>query len=383
VTADDPSRRGSRGVADATVAIAAASLVLFAWTADRPWWETHVLPLSCATRPWQLHAFGAVRVAALVGAATLVAVVRPKLRGDLVGAVARTGIAAVLAVGVAALALGSRGSGARVPPEVPAIRPDEHLGRVLEPSRTGEVQRGGRTIRFAVNALGLRARTEDDLPDRARPSILVVGESIAQGYAVPYEESPPYLVEQATGVPTIDAAVSAYASDQAYRRMTEVLALFERPLAVVTFVVPLQVQRSVERWREHLAVGPGGALEVVSPDHGLLRSLRLFEVLDRVGPHTREALDVTRAIVAATARDARGRGAFPLFVATNFREPCLHDASGESSLAHQLFEGLDVPYVSVDLDPAWGVPGDGHPDVRGSRALADAIVAKLRGAHVL
>jgi SAM-dependent methyltransferase len=385
-----PPDRRARRIVEAGVVIGAIACAAASWLIDRWWWEEHVLPLHCAVRPWEVEAPRVVRVLGLVVAAALLLVVRPLL-GAWVGRDARQALGAVLRIGVAALlALVSTEAILRVthPPaaplsDVPAIVADPHLGRALAASRTSETQRGGRTVAFAVNALGLRARSEGDLPDLSRPSILVAGESIAQGYAVNYDESAPYLVEQSTGVPTLNAGVSAYANDQVYRRMREVLDRLERPLAVVTFVVPLQIRRDVDYRRERLAPREDGSLAIVPPASPRVQSLRLFDLFDHVGPHSGEAFEVARAVISATAKDVRQRGAFPLFLATNFGEPCLHDESGESSLAHHLFAGLNVEHVSVDLDPAWSVPGDGHPDVRGSRALADAIVRELRKAQVL
>ncbi len=381
--------RYARVVVEVAATLAGVALAVFTARADRSWWEAHVLVLHCTTRPWEPVAARASRVAALGIAAIAVVVARPRL-GRWVGrdarrafgTVARVAVAAALAMGVSELILRSKRRPVAAP-DVPATRPDAHLTRVLVPSRTTETTRGGRTISFAVNALGLRARREDDLPDLSRPAILVVGESIAQGYAVPYEESPPYLVERATGVPTLNAAVSAYANDQAYRRMKEVLDRLEHPLAVVSFVVPLQIQRNVDYRRERLALGADGSLTVVPPAPVFVRQSRLFDLFDRIAPQTDTAFELARAIVAATAKDVRARGAFPLFVATNFGAPCLHDESGESSLAHHLFSGLGVTHVSVDLDPSWSVPEDGHPDVRGSSALADAIATELRRAKAL
>ncbi len=387
MSASTEGSRTARVAVEGAAAAASVLLAALAWRADRAWWEIHVSPASCMTHPWEPRALTVARWATVAVAVALAAAARPRLgrrvgrdaRGAL-GATVRVALAAVLAVGAAELVVRSARRTSPLPPDVPAVQPDPHLGRVLVPSRTTVAVRGGRSISFAVNALGLRARSEDDMPDPSRPHLLLAGESVAQGYAVPYEESPAYLVEQETGVSTLAVSVSAYANDQVYQRTKQILSVVAHPLAVVTLVVPLQIARNVDPRRERLALLDDGSLATVPPS---TRGLRILELLDRVLPHGREALDVARAIVTATAKDARDRGAFPLFVATNFREPCLHDESGESSLAHRLFEGLDVTHVSVDLDPAWEVQGDGHPDVRGSRALASAIAAVLRDAGVL
>jgi hypothetical protein len=36
-----------------------------------------------------------------------------------------------------------------------------------------------------------------------------------------------------------------------------------------------------------------------------------------------------------------------------------------------------LPYVMVEIDPAWHVPWDRHPDARASRAIAAAIAERL------
>ncbi len=387
MTTGDANRYARIGI-ELAVTLAGVAFAALAWRADPAWWEQHVLELHCTTRPWEPGAALATRVGMLAVAALIVLAARPRLgrwvgkdAGHAIGAVGRASVAVVLALVVSELLLRSQNRPPGV--DVPATRPDPHLSRVLVPSSTTETVRGGRAISFAVDALGLRARRQDDRPDLSHPTLLVAGESIALGYAVPFEESAPYLVEQATGVQTLNASVSAYANDQVYRRMKEVLDLLAHPLAVVTFVVPPQIERNVDYRRERFVLGADGSLTVVAPATGFLRQSRLFELFDRIAPHSDAAFELARAIVVATAKDARARGAFPLFVATNFRVPCQHDESGESSLAHRLFAGLGVTHVSVDLDPRWSVPEDGHPDVRGSRALADAIVAELRRAKVL
>jgi hypothetical protein len=80
------------------------------------------------------------------------------------------------------------------------------------------------------------------------------------------------------------------------------------------------------------------------------------------------ALRLTRAILEATVREARLHGARPLFVAPLF-EP-------EPELVRELLEGL--PHVAVRLAPERIMPWDGHPDPRGARQIADAIVAALQ-----
>jgi hypothetical protein len=37
-----------------------------------------------------------------------------------------------------------------------------------------------------------------------------------------------------------------------------------------------------------------------------------------------------------------------------------------------------LEFVRVDLDPAWRLPGDRHPDAKAARAMTEAIATRLR-----
>jgi hypothetical protein len=37
-----------------------------------------------------------------------------------------------------------------------------------------------------------------------------------------------------------------------------------------------------------------------------------------------------------------------------------------------------VAYVFVELDPAWRIPWDRHPDARAAHAMADAVARAIR-----
>jgi lysophospholipase L1-like esterase len=375
-------------VVETTVALVGVSLVAWALGADRLWWEEHVFVLDCATGQLDMCAIFAGRIFAALAGVLLVVFVRARLARRVAIAPRRALAAAGRMAAATALALVVGEAFLRLVAkplsldDVPLLRADAHLAIALRPNTSSAIVRGGRELDFAVDALGLRVKDPTEMPDLARPSILVAGESVAQGYSVRYEDSVPSLVQEATGLPTLNSGVATYASDQAYRRMQEILPLLAHPVAVVTFVVPVQIERNVSPRREHLELGAGGALTVVPPAPPIVRDMQLLRLFGLVGPHDGAAVRIARAIYVETAKEVRARGAYPLFVFTNFRAPCLHDDSGESSLAHRLFAGLDVPHVSVDIDPAWQVPDDGHPDARGDRALAAAIVGALGKAGV-
>jgi hypothetical protein len=85
-------------------------------------------------------------------------------------------------------------------------------------------------------------------------------------------------------------------------------------------------------------------------------------------------IGVTREVLLATADLARARGAVPLLLVPQFtpEEPL------ERVLRRRILDDAGLPYLLVELDPAWRVPGDAHPDARADHAMAVAIVSQLR-----
>ena len=77
------------------------------------------------------------------------------------------------------------------------------------------------------------------------------------------------------------------------------------------------------------------------------------------------------------AQLARQRGATPLFLIPSLGPPRPLAAHPEAWIIRNLFEARKLPYLLVDLDPAWTLPGDGHPDPRATRKLATAIARAL------
>jgi hypothetical protein len=82
---------------------------------------------------------------------------------------------------------------------------------------------------------------------------------------------------------------------------------------------------------------------------------------------------VTREVLRATTALARSRGATPLIVVPQFAP----ETPGERALRARIFDGTGLPVVQVELDGRWRIPGDGHPDARAARAIADEIVNRL------
>jgi hypothetical protein len=383
------ARPAALGAMLAGLAVGAA-LLAWAASADPHWAERHVLTSRCATNEgeWVL-ARGARWVAAAVGLAALAlapALARrarpapPHLgRGSVVGVA--LAIAASLVVTELYLRHLHDRLAPRAPPERDAAmtRVDARLGWAHVPGRTTWARVGGRAVAYAIDADGDRAASADHVAPRAARAVLFAGESIAFGYGLPWDETFPAQVAQRLGVEAVNLAVIGYGSDQAYLRVVDALPRSPAPLAVVTLFVPEQVKRNVDPWRPRLVLGPDGALSGAPPEGGP----RLLRLVQQLPYHGDDALRVTAAVLRATAAAARARGAFPLFVVTNYGPPCRHEAGREAFVVDELFVRQGLPFVRVDLGPEDRLPGllEGHPNQRGTRKLADAVEQALR-AHL-
>jgi hypothetical protein len=95
-------------------------------------------------------------------------------------------------------------------------------------------------------------------------------------------------------------------------------------------------------------------------------------------------LEIARDVIRATASEARRRGAYPLFVLTNWGPACLPaENGGPPPVEDDLFRGLDAPHLRVDLDAAWWDAAIHHPDAKAHRVLAERIVDALARAGVV
>ena len=370
--------------------LAGAALVAWAFAADARWAERHVLGAYCATSrgewvlaraaPWLAAALGLVAIWKLAPSAARLAGRFSARRHA--GPLARIALAVLAALGVgelAARALHERLMlGVRIAPleaGAPMTRVDPRLGWAYVPARTTWVESGDRQVAYAIDADGDRAAASGDRPDPGRPTVLFAGESIAFGYGLPYDETFPRLVGRDLGVQAVNLAVVGYGSDQAHLRVLDALPRFSRPLAVVSLFVPGQIARNVDPWRTRLGRGPDGALVAVPASRGP-NVARLLRQLPYRGD---EPLRVTAAILRATAEAARARGAYPLFVVTNYGPACVREDGEEAWVVEELFVRQALPFVRVDLDPEDLLPGllERHPSARGTRKIAAAVERAL------
>jgi hypothetical protein len=364
------------------VAGAGLGLLLCAWRADRHWFELHLTAWHCAQEPSQLADATRLRVLLAVAGVVVLLLARPAGRKagtrparELLGWVARIGLAVVLALAVSECAL------RRVTPKKDEPlhfeadpEPDPRYGWRPIPSHVSEVVVGSRTVRFAIDAAGDRVRSLDEPVDPARPTILLGGESVAAGFGLPYEETAAASVAERLGVQVADVAVSAVADDMATLRLVDNLPRFEHLLAAVTVVVPVTYDRNVWTDRPHVQPNDDGTFTLLPRGRPPLRLVTLFENI--TGYRTDEGLRRARAMLVASARASRARGVFPLFVLVSW-PACLPDETGAPSIDRTTFEGLDLAHVRVDLETARFDALTYHPDALGQRRIADAIVAGL------
>jgi hypothetical protein len=375
----------ARVVAEIAVALIGIALLACAIGADQAWLDQHFLPsFVTARRTFVLAATIARVVTAALGAA-LALVVRSRVgrfvarvgAGTLFADAARVSLAVALALGTSEFVL--RHTFQRAVEEVPADQVpfrhrDPRLGWTFVPERTGRDTVGGRVIEYAFDAAGYRVRRADHPVDPERPTLVFTGESIMVGHGLTWDESVPAQVEAVLGTQSANLAVHGFANDQAYLRLLAELPRFRQPIAVVSLFTPALFDRNLDDDRPHL--GPG--LVWLPPEP----RWRLAAVAKQTLPYRSEqtierAIAVTREVLLATVELARARGAVPLILVPQFapEEPV------ERILRRRILDETGLPYVWVELDPSWRVPGDSHPDARAAHAMAVAVAARLRGSQ--
>jgi len=370
-----------RGIVGAAIAVPAVFLIGFAAIANHAWFERHVLVPAYRLPPpaWTLPV---VRIGATALGLGLAACAWAAARRATAGGVARVATALVLSVCASELVLRRL---QRPEPEMPNPRlewilgvEDPRTGWAFVPHRTMVLPPHGtqRRARYAIDAHGDRAATQDFVEDPQAPTILITGESTAVGHGLEWPQTFAARVSEKMHVQVVNVAEGGYGSDQAHLRAVDALPRFAHPLAVVTIVLPVQLHRNIQDDRPRLVVR-GDALVVEPASRSPFRLRQVF--VDEV-PYLSEArlqasLRLTRSILHATADAARRRGALPLFVLTSIGPPRPPRERPEAFVVDALLD--DLPHVVVDIDPSELIPRDGHPDAAGAARIADAIVESL------
>ena len=371
-------RSRARLIAEVAVAVVGAALVILALAANQTWLDRHVLPSFFLPRRWYVTVETVVRVTIVAIGILLVVVVRPRVRRLESLTPARAlpiAIAALLAVGAGELVLRlthMRPIGWLVDETEPRRRPDPRLGWTLVPNRTGRSSIGGRSVEYAIDPAGYRVPSVDQPVDPERPTILFTGESVMFGEGLTWDESIPGEVGRLMDVQSANLAVHGFGSDQAFLRLRMELPRFRRPVAIVSLFMTALFGRNLDRERPHLA--PGLRWMPAEP-RSRLASLAILLVPYRSSDTVDRGVTMTREVLQATIDLARARHATPLVVVPQLGP----EDELERSLRRRVLDEAHVPYVLVETDATWRLPGDLHPNARAARMIAEAIAARLRG----
>lgn len=375
------SKAGFPNAKVAEVALASLGIALLVCGAatNQRWLDQHFLPTFNIGRALYVRIETAIRVVMATIGVTLATVARRRIAA-VIGqdplVVFSSVAAAILALAASELVL----SHLRVPApewlvhgEEPRRQADRRLGWTLVPFRVGHLAAGGRTVEYAIDRSGYRARTPDDSVDPARPTIVFVGESIIFGEGLTFDESIPAQVTGLTGLQSANLGVGGYSNDQAFLRLQQELPRFSRPVAVVSLFMPVLFGRNLDDGRPHL--GPG--LTWQPPVHHA-RLVLLGRVLV---PYRRELTIVngiahTRDVLRATEDLARARGAAPLLIVPQIGA----EDPREAALRRRVLDDGGIPYIPVPIDCSWTIsPEDRHPDATGAHAIALAVARAYDG----
>ena len=371
----DVSSSIARVITEVVILTIAVVLLAGAIGANQSWLDRHFMPSFLFPHEWYVRVETSARVALAAVGAWLV-LVAPRVGRWAARAPAQTlhiTIAAVLALGMSEPALRRAHLGPAEwlrPDEEPRRRADPRLGWAFVPARTGHATIGGRVVDYSIDAAGYRVRRVEEPVDPERPTILFAGESVMFGEGLTWEESVPAQVGAMMGTQVANLAVHGFGNDQALLRLQTELPRFRRPVAVVSLFMTALFGRNLDSERPHL--GPG--LVWLPGDHRWrLESLARLLVPYHSDDAIERGITVTGEVLHATSAVARARGATPLIVVAQFgREEGIQQA-----LRRRIVDD-SVPNVFVEIDPAWRLPWDRHPDARAAHAIAESIAARLR-----
>ena len=377
MTSNARERAVTRLVVELLVFLIGAACIAIAIGANQRWLDRHFLPSFLWPRHWYALIETSVRVG--VGALGAWVVTGARTRA---GRLARREPALAVNVAIAvALALGASEVALKYvkiqpaewlfPEEEPRRQPDARLGWTFVPSRSGHKTIGGRDITYTFDSHGYRVGSLDEQVDPDRPAILFTGESVMVGEGLTWAESVPARVSAALGIQSANLAVHGYSTDQSYLRLEADLPRFRKPVAVVALFMTGLFGRNFDRDRPHLL---RGLVWQPARPRSRLTSLAQVFVPYRSNGAIETNLAITREVLTATAALARAHGALPVILVPQFG----HDDERDQALRHQILDGTGLSYAFVEIDPAWRIPWDRHPDARAARAMADAVVEAVQ-----
>jgi len=374
---ENGSQRTGRIVAEIAIMFIGSALVFGALLANQQWLDQHFVPSFFLPRLWYVRLETLVRVAMVTLGVVSVALVRPRV-GRWVSHAPTLSLSVVVAAALALVAsefflqrVHLQPGEWLLPDEEPRRRPDPQLGWTFVPSRTGQASVGGREIDYAFDAAGYRVRQVDAPVDFARPTVLFIGESVMFGEGLTWEESIPAQVESMTGIQSANLAVHGFGTDQAYLKLQRELPHFQQPVAVVTLFMPSLFGRNLDQDRPHL--GPGLVWLPGSAGRSRLTSIAKLVVPYRSDETIDRGVVVTREVLHAIDSLARSRGATSLILVPQFGA----EVPVERTLRQRVLDDGGFGYVWAEMEAAWRLPWDRHPNSRAAQALAAAVTARL------
>jgi len=362
------------------IVLAGIGLVVLALVTSQDWLDRHLYPSFFVPRRWYIILESSARVAMTAAGLSLALVVRAPI-GRIVArrpaSVPISIFACVLAVVSAHFVLSwTRPTNNWLVAQIePLRRADPRLGWTMVPDRSGRKEVGGRTIDFTFDAAGYRVRNSAEPVDPARPTVLFTGESVMAGEGLNWEETIPAQVGELLGLQSANLAVHGYSTDQSYLRLEADLPRFRRPVAVVSLFMPALLGRNMDDDRPHLALAPErGLIWMPAVEHGRLESLAKLIVPYRRDATVERGVALTREALRATAALSRTRGAEPVIIVPQLNR----EDSAERALRRRILDDAGLPYVFVEFDADWRLPGDLHPNAATAGKIAVAIADELR-----
>ena len=378
--------RRSRLVAELLVGALGAAALAWTWQADQQYCERHFCNMCFANDAHQLLVARGWRTAGALVGLMLLFFVRPRASrwaasrppAECLAACGRMALALALAlvaseIGLRVLHL-PRPKDKSKTIEVAIGEPNDRYGWLFTASKATVLDHaGGRKVEYAINAEHDRAPSVDSLPDRSKPTLLFVGESLTAGHGLPWNQTYPALVGDALGLQVVNLGVHGYGFDQQFLRLHDALPTFQHPVAIVTMYLPFMIDRMAEDTHPHLELV--GHEPVLEPVDAFWRRSALVRAWWMARPYrSDEPLKLAGEIFRETGRLAQERGAKAVFVAPNqfFGSP-----RRDQSLLDELFtrQGLTVIEADFDYHP---LQDDVHPDAPSTRRLADLVIASLR-----
>ena len=121
------------------------------------------------------------------------------------------------------------------------------------------------------------------------------------GHGLAWEESYPAIVGAALDLQIVNLATHGYGSDQAFLRLHDELPKVRRPVAVVSFFIPVMAWRTCQD--DHPRLDFAGDEPVLTPWRSFFHDLHLAAAWREVVPyHGDDCLERAKRAVAETAK---------------------------------------------------------------------------------